>query len=302
MARLAPQLRDQRDAAAVVLVGGVVEASGPGGVSDRYMVDGASELEAARQAQRRGRARIVPAAPGSGSRRRAASVFALALARGCRLGRRLRSRRRCAAWAPACWPAARLVGAGAGAGPPRGSPRARPSGRAPARAPRPAAGRRSPRRRPCARSARAPARGTRRGTSSGSKSRRQRVDQLLGHRQLAVGGLGLGDASSSSSRSGGSTSSPNSIVVSVSTSPVGRSAHSCCLERSTTRPIADLARLAHRVEQQPVGLGAAGGRREVVGVVVVDRVDLGEIDELLDVDRLRRLRIERVELVGSIST
>jgi len=33
-------------------------------------------------------------------------------------------------------------------------------------------------------------------------------------------------------------------------------------------------------------------------MVVVDRVDLGEVDELLDVDRLGRLGIERVELLG----
>ena len=35
MGRLAPELRDERDAARVVLVGGVVEASGPGGSSIR---------------------------------------------------------------------------------------------------------------------------------------------------------------------------------------------------------------------------------------------------------------------------
>ena len=41
-------------------------------------------------------------------------------------------------------------------------------------------------------------------------------------------------------RSGDSTSSPNSIVDSAITSPVGRSAHSCCRERITILPIATL--------------------------------------------------------------
>ena len=47
-------------------------------------------------------------------------------------------------------------------------------------------------------------------------------------------------ASSSSIRSGASTSSPNSIVDMVITSPLGRSAHSCCLVRSTTLPMPTL--------------------------------------------------------------
>ncbi len=59
-----------------------------------------------------------------------------------------------------------------------------------------------------------------------------------------------------------------------------------------------LAGLAHRLEQQPVGLGAARPGREVVGVVVEDRVDLGELDEVLDLDRLGLLRLQRLQLAG----
>ena len=58
----------------------------------------------------------------------------------------------------------------------------------------------------------------------------------------------------------------------------------------------DAARVAHGLEQQPVGLGAARPGREVVRVVVVDRVDVVERDEVLDLDRLRLLGIERLEL------
>src|SRR3954471_934458 len=58
----------------------------------------------------------------------------------------------------------------------------------------------------------------------------------------------------------------------------------------------DLAALAHRLEQQPVRLRATGPGREVVRVVVHDRVDVREVDEVLDLDGLRLLRIERLEL------
>ena len=39
-------------------------------------------------------------------------------------------------------------------------------------------------------------------------------------------------------------------------------------------------------------------RRQVVGVVVVDRVDVGELDEVLDLDRLGLLGLQRLELAG----
>src|SRR5262249_12883206 len=49
---------------------------------------------------------------------------------------------------------------------------------------------------------------------------------------------------------------------------------------------------------QLVRFRPARPRSEVVGVVVVDRVDLGELDEVLDLDRLRLLRRECLELAG----
>ena len=60
---------------------------------------------------------------------------------------------------------------------------------------------------------------------------------------------------------------------------------------------ADAAARAHRLEQQPVGLGAARGRRDVVRRVVEDRVDLRAVDEVLDLDRAAALGIERLELL-----
>ena len=60
----------------------------------------------------------------------------------------------------------------------------------------------------------------------------------------------------------------------------------------------DLVGLLHRPEQQPVRLRRALVGDEVVRVVVVDGVDLVEVHEVLDVDRARLLRVQRVELVG----
>jgi hypothetical protein len=61
----------------------------------------------------------------------------------------------------------------------------------------------------------------------------------------------------------------------------------------------DLARALHHGAQQVVGANSrlVRIRHEVVRVVVVDRVDLLEVDERLDVDRARLLRIGRVELL-----
>ena len=60
----------------------------------------------------------------------------------------------------------------------------------------------------------------------------------------------------------------------------------------------DLVGLAHRLEEQVVRLVGAAVGRQVIRVVVVDRVDLVLVHELLDVDRARLLGIERVELLG----
>ena len=60
----------------------------------------------------------------------------------------------------------------------------------------------------------------------------------------------------------------------------------------------DAVGVAHRLQQQPVGLRAAGPGRQVVRVVVEDRVDLVEVDEVLDVDRLGLGRLDGVEFGG----
>ena len=127
---------------------------------------------------------------------------------------------------------------------------------------------------------------------------RQRVDQLLGHLQLALGRLqvlGL-----------------RQVVEVVVRHDLVVEDHRLHHQQVTRRADRDerllgadddagdrhLARRLHRVEQQPVRLGRALVRHEVVRVVVVDRVDVLEVDEVLDVDRARALGIERVELVG----
>ena len=59
------------------------------------------------------------------------------------------------------------------------------------------------------------------------------------------------------------------------------------------------ARLAHRLEQQPVGRrwAAVAPGYEEVGAVAPDRVDLLDRDELRDLDRSRVVvRLERLEL------
>ena len=106
-------------------------------------------------------------------------------------------------------------------------------------------------------------------------------------------------AAISSMLSGSTTSSAKSMVDMPRTwSSIGRTATSASLERMTTRAIATrpVSRMAST--QQPVGLGPAGPRRQVVGVVVEDRVDVGELDEVLDLDRLGLLGLQRLELAG----
>ena len=68
---------------------------------------------------------------------------------------------------------------------------------------------------------------------------------------------------------------------------------------AVTRPLRDrdLAGVVHRLHQQAVGLVGALLGTEVVGVLEVDRIDLGEGDELLDVDRAVRGGLERLQLL-----
>ena len=61
----------------------------------------------------------------------------------------------------------------------------------------------------------------------------------------------------------------------------------------------DLARLLHRLHEQRVGARGALVGTEVVGLLEVDRVDVVEIDEVLDLDRAGPLRVELGELVAA---
>src|SRR5438067_4814614 len=58
---------------------------------------------------------------------------------------------------------------------------------------------------------------------------------------------------------------------------------------------AHLAGLLHRLDQQRVRLGGAPVGHQVVRALVIDGIDLLEIDEILDLDRLGRARIERFQ-------
>ena len=61
----------------------------------------------------------------------------------------------------------------------------------------------------------------------------------------------------------------------------------------------DLPCFLHRGHQELVGLLSIDAWRQVVLSVVEDRVDVGEVDELLQIDCLHRLGIEGIELFGS---
>ena len=60
----------------------------------------------------------------------------------------------------------------------------------------------------------------------------------------------------------------------------------------------DLAGVAHRLDEQGVGLLGALVGAEVVGLLEVDGVDLVEVDEVLDLDRAGLLRVEVRELLA----
>jgi hypothetical protein len=58
-----------------------------------------------------------------------------------------------------------------------------------------------------------------------------------------------------------------------------------------------LLEVGHGVEQEPVGLGGAPVRRQVVGALEEDRVDLLQVDEVLDLDHPGGLGSEGVHLL-----
>ena len=61
-------------------------------------------------------------------------------------------------------------------------------------------------------------------------------------------------------------------------------------------PDRDLVERLHRVDQQRVRLLAALVGNEVVGLLEVERIDVVEVDELLDLDLVAALRAQRVDL------
>jgi hypothetical protein len=66
----------------------------------------------------------------------------------------------------------------------------------------------------------------------------------------------------------------------------------------TTFAIADPTGLLERPHEEPVRLLAALLRHVVVRLPEVDGVDLVERDEVADVDRMRELDVEAVEVLG----
>ena len=63
-------------------------------------------------------------------------------------------------------------------------------------------------------------------------------------------------------------------------------------------PDRDLPELLHHVGEEAVGLGVVLVGNEVVRLLEEDRVDVGEVDEVLDLDLAGRLRLERGDLLG----
>ena len=164
------------------------------------------------------------------------------------------------------------------------------SGALVASAPRRLARRPAPCPRPCVRSSPAAPRGTRRGRRRGRSSA---VSESISFSAISTSRLatfGSSAGSTSSSSPGGTTSSAKRIVVRVSTPSPGGSPPGapCCGRRSARSPT--LPDCLHRLGQQRVGLLGAVGGAQVVGAVEVDRVDLAEVDEVLDLDRARLLR------------
>jgi len=131
----------------------------------------------------------------------------------------------------------------------------------------------------CARSARAPPRGSRRGTApsqtaprasrSAGAPRRARARRPRPARRPAR-----------SSVEGATTSSAKYQRLHHQHLAVRPHGDEVALLAQHDAGDRDLLGVAHRLEHQPVGLRRAGRRREVVRLVVEDRVDLREIDEL----------------------
>ena len=125
----------------------------------------------------------------------------------------------------------------------------------------------------------------------------QRLDQLLGHLELALGQLAavLGDHVVELLRR-------DHLVGEAHRRHRQHLAHRA--DRGQVLAVSEheprhrhLLRVGHRLDQQGVGLLGPLVGPQVVGVVEVDRVDLVEIDEVLDLDRPRLLGVELLELL-----
>ena len=123
----------------------------------------------------------------------------------------------------------------------------------------------------------------------------ERLDQLTGHRQLLlvehdVVELGqLGDGDRIVDLVGVHHRREQELAV------LGPDRGQVLLGAQHEVGDADLAFVLHRLGEEGVGLTRLV-RREVVRAVVEDRVDVDQVDELVDVDRAHRLGIERRQL------
>ena len=120
---------------------------------------------------------------------------------------------------------------------------------------------------------------------------------MLGHRQLAlvdvdlVEGLELGDAFGVVDLVGIDHRREQQLAV------LRAHRREVLLRAHDEASDADLLRPFHGLGQQGVGLHRRLVGSEVVGRVVENRVDVGEVDELLDVDRAHGFGVEGGQLV-----
>ena len=111
----------------------------------------------------------------------------------------------------------------------------------------------------------------------------ERVHQLARHVQLALARLGAPSRSTLAVGREHLVGVAHRLEARASPS-TGRMATSASFDRSTNRPDRDLALVLHHLGEQAVGLGRVLVGDEVVRLLEVHRVDVGEVDEVLDLD------------------
>ena len=133
----------------------------------------------------------------------------------------------------------------------------------------------------------------------GIEVRGERVDQLLGHLDLALVELAAVLGDDVLAELVGSYDLVGEAHRGHRQDVVGRADRGEVLAVSQHEARdGDLLRVAHRLHEQRVGLLGALVGAEVVRVVEVDGVDVVEVDEVLDLDRPRLLRVDLLELVA----